>query len=555
MGVSFYTKAPVFARIKKSGNYQYLQIVENRKEHGKVKQRVIATIGRMDQLHPKDRVETLIRSLSRFSERTLMILSGKSDVSADARSIGPALIFERLWIETGIRDAVRGVLTSRRFGFDVERAVFLTVLHRLILSGSDRSCDKWRRDYRIDGTDALSLHHLYRAMAFLGEELGDQTDAVPFAPRCTKDMIEEAIFFNNRDMFTRLDLVFFDTTSIYFEGQGGDALGRKGYSKDHRPDLNQMIVGAVIDDNGRPLCCEMWPGNTADVTTLLPVVDKVRQRFGIGGFCIVADRGMISADTTAGLDERRIPYILGARMRRVKDIATNVLPRAEQYTDVYPEGMSQNDPSPLKVTEVYHNGQRYIVCLNERQARKDAQDREAIIASLEERISSDAKQLIGNKGYRKYLKIDKDSVRIDPDKVRNDSRFDGKWVLQTSTDMPAAQVALKYKELWQVERVFRDVKSLLETRPVFHQCDRTIRGHVFCSFLALILKKELDRRLNLTGHQFEWADVIQDLTALREVDITDSEQRLVIRTECKGTCGSVFKAVGVSVPPTIRELS
>ena len=121
--------------------------------------------------------------------------------------------------------------------------------------------------------------------------------------------------------------------------------------------------------------------------------------------------------------------------------------------------------------------------------------------------------------------------------------------------MPAAQAALKYKELWQVERVFRDVKSLLETRPVFHQCDSTIRGHVFCSFLALILKKELDRRLNRAGHQFEWADVIQDLIALREVDVTEGEQHLVIRTECKGTCGSVFKAVGVSVPPTIRELS
>ena len=544
----------MFARIKKSGNYRYLQIVENKKEHGKVRQRVIATIGRMDQLHPKDRVETLIRSLSRFSERTLLILSGNSNVSADSRSIGPSLIFERLWKETGIREALQGVLANRRFKIGVERAVFLTVLHRLILSGSDRSCDKWRRDYRIDGTDMLNLHHLYRAMTFLGEELGDQTDAIPFAPRCTKDVIEEAIFFSNRDMFTRLDLVFFDTTSISFEGRGGDTLGRKGYSKNHRPDLNQMIVGAVIDDNGKPLCCEMWPGNTADVTTLIPVVDKVYHRFGIGSFCIVADRGMISAGTTADLDERRIPYILGARMRRVKAIAAEVLSRAEQYTDVYPEGVSKNDPSPLKVTEVYHHGQRYIVCLNERQARKDAQDREAIIASLEERIAAGATRLIGNKGYRKYLKIDKNSVRIDPDKVRDDSRFDGKWVLQTSTDMPAAQAALKYKELWQVEQVFRDIKSVLETRPIFHKRDETIRGHVFCSFLALVLRKELDRRLDNAGQCFEWADVKQNLKALQQVVINDNGKSLAVRTECTGNCGKVFQAVGVAVPPTIREL-
>ena len=544
----------MFARIKKSGKYQYLQIVENRKENGKVKQRVISTIGRMDQLQPKGRIETLIRSLSRFSERTLMILNGQSDVSAEARKTGPSLIFERLWKETGIREAIRDVVADRRFEFDVERAVFLTVLHRLMASGSDRFCDKWRREYSIQGVEKLSLHHLYRAMAFLGEELNDQNDAMSFAPRCTKDLIEEIIFFKKRDMFTHLDLVFLDTTSIYFEGRGGDTLGKKGYSKDHRPDLNQMIVGAVIDDNGKPLCCEMWPGNTADVKTLIPVVDKVRHRFGVGGFCIVADRGMISAETIAELDERRIPYILGARMRRVKNIKVDVLSRAGRYTEVYPEGVKKKDPSPLKVKQVYHNGQRYIVCLNIRQARKDAKDREAIIASLQEQIKKGTKSLVGNKGFRKYLKIDKNSAHIDTEKVKAESRFDGKWVLQTNTDLPVDQAALKYKELWQVERVFRDIKSLLETRPVFHQCDNTIKGHVFCSFLALILKKELDRRLNAAGYVFEWADIIHDLKALQQVQIEENDKRFSVRTECKGNCGKIFQAVGVAVPPAIREL-
>lgn len=545
----------MFARIKKSGKYQYLQIVENRKESGKVKQRVIATIGRMDQLQAKDRVETLIRSLSRFSERTLMILSGQSDISANALKIGPPLIFERLWKETGIQEAIRDVLRARRFEFDVERAIFLAVLHRLMTSGSDRFCDKWRREYLIPGAEKLDLHHLYRAMAFLGEELSDQKDAMSFAPRCTKDVIEERIFFKNRDLFTQLELVFFDTTSIYFEGQGGDTLGKKGYSKDHRPDLNQMIVGAVIDDNGRPLCCEMWPGNTADVTTLIPIVDKVRHRFGISGFCIVADRGMISAETVDNLDKRQIPYILGTRMRRVKDIRVDVLSRAGRYTEVYPEGVAKKDPSPLKVKQVFLNGQRYIVCLNTCQARKDEHDRETIIASLHEQIKKGAKTLVGNKGYRKYLKVDKNSTHIDMDKVQADSRFDGKWVLQTNTDLPTDQVALKYKELWQVERVFRDVKSLLETRPVYHYNDSSIRGHVFCSFLALILRKELDRRLNTAGHVFEWSDIKQDLKALQKVQIEEGEKQFSIRTECKGTCGKIFQAVGVAIPPTIQELS
>jgi transposase len=543
----------LFARIKKSGKYQYLQIVENRKEKGKVKQRVIATIGRMDRLQTKGRVETLIRSLSRFSERAMLILTGQSDVSAEVVKIGPPIIFERLWKETGINKAIKGLLQDRRFEFDVERAIFLTVLHRLMVSGSDRFCERWRRDYLIEGTEDLDLHHLYRAMTFLGEELKDQKDATPFAPRCNKDLIEEMVFYDQRDLFSELELVFFDTTSIYFEGRGGETIGQKGFSKDHRPDLNQMVVGAIIDDKGRPICCEMWPGNTTDVKTLIPVVDRVRKRFGIRRFCVVADRGMISAETIKELEDRDIGYILGTRMRRVKEIKLDVLSRGGRYKKVCPEGVTSKDPAPLKVKQVLHNKKRYIVCLNSRQARKDARDREAIIASLKEQLKKGPKSLVGNKGYRKYLKLDKDSASIDMDKVESDSRFDGKWVLTTNMDLAADKVALKYKELWQVERVFRDVKSILETRPVYHQRNENIRGHVFCSFLALVLRKELEQRLNRTGHVFEWSDIKQDLKALQQVTLEEDGKCFAIRSECKGCCGKIFQAVKVALPPTIRE--
>jgi len=546
----------MFARIKKSGRHQYLQIVENHKEGKKVRQRVIATIGRMDRLHEKGRVETLIRSLSKYSERALLILSGKSDPNAESKKIGPSLIFERLWEQSGIKKAIGYVLKGRKFEFDVERAIFLTVLHRLMVSGSDRFCERWRRDYLIEGVEALSLHHMYRAMGFLGEEVANQEDATPFSPRCTKDLIEEEIFFDHRDLFSGLDLVFFDTTSIYFEGHGGEGLGKKGFSKDHRPDLNQMVVGVVIDDNGRPICCEMWPGNTADVKTLIPVVDRIRKRFHIGRFCVVADRGMISENTLKALvaPDRDIPYILGARMRKVKEVKDEVLSRSGSYREVYPEGNNSKDPSPLKVKEVEHNGNRYVVCLNAHQARKDAEDRKAIIASLKEKIKRGPKALVGNKGYRKYLKMERDSVTIDIDKVKYDARFDGKWVLKTNMEIPAEQVALKYKELWQVEKVFRDVKTMLETRPVYHKCVDTIRGHVFCSFLALILRKELERRLESSGHCFEWAHIKQDLKALQETVIEEKGTRLAVRSQCVGTCGKVFQAVGVALPQTIREI-
>jgi len=545
----------MFARVKKSGKYQYLQIVENRKVKGKVRQRVISTIGRMDRLQEKNRVETLIRSLSRFSEKTLLILSNQSDISAKAVTIGPVMIFERLWKETGIQLAIQKMLIGRKFEFDVERALFLTVLHRVMVSGSDRFCDKWRRGYQIKGIENLNLHHLYRAMGFLGEELKDQNGATPLSPRCTKDRIEELLFSAQRNLFSSLELVFFDTTSIYFEGNGGVTIGQRGFSKDHRPDLKQMVVGAVIDDKGRPICCEMWPGNTADVKTLIPVAQRIRQRFGIHQFCIVADRGMISNETVTKLEEAGIPYILGVRMRLVKKVKAEVLSRGGRYREVYPEGATPKNPSPLKVKQVFHDGTRYIVCVNSRQARKDAADREAIISALKAQLKKGAKSLVGNKGYRRYLKMNKGSAHIDLDKVKSEARFDGKWVLTTNTDLSAEKVALKYKELWQVERVFRDMKTLLETRPIFHRCDENIRGHVFCSFLALVLRKELERRLNHAGHVFEWSDIKQDLTALKTVTVEEKDKRFAIRTECQGNCGKIFQAVGVALPPTIREIT
>jgi transposase len=545
----------MFARVKKSGKYQYLQIVENRKDKGKVRQRVIATVGRMDQLHEKGRVETLIRSMSRFSEQAMLVISGKSNPTADAKKIGPVLIFERLWKETGIQAAILRLLKNRRFEFDIERALFLTVLHRLMVSGSDRFCHRWCRDYMIDGIEGLDLHHLYRAMGFLGEEVADQKGATPFSPRCNKDLLEEMIFTHRRSLFTNLDLVFFDTTSIYFEGHGGESIGQRGFSKDHRPDLLQMVVGAVLDEKGQPICCEMWPGNTTDVTTLLPIINRLKTRFKIGRICIVADRGMISAATVKQLEstDNPTPYILGARMRRVKLIRDRVLSHPGRYREVRPESSDRKKPAPLKVKQVELDGSRYIVCVNTRQQRKDAADREAIVSALKTQLKKGPKSLVGNKGFRKYVKLDKASASIDEDRIKYEARFDGKWILRTNTDLSADQVALKYKELWRVEKVFRDVKSLLETRPIFHQKDRTIRGHVFCSFLALVLRKELDRRLLRAGHRFEWAEIKQDLKALQRVTIEEDGKRLSIKSQCQGVCGKIFQAVGVAIPPTIQD--
>ena len=153
---------------------------------------------------------------------------------------------------------------------------------------------------------------MYRAMAWLGEQLpADQQQGFSkLVPRCTKDVIEEKLFARRQDLFSQLDVVFFDTTSLYFEARGGESLGQYGHSKDHRPDERQLVVGAVLDGEGRPLCCELWPGNTTDVTTLIPIVDRLWRRFHIRQVCIVADRGMISQGTIDDLEQQDWPTFL-----------------------------------------------------------------------------------------------------------------------------------------------------------------------------------------------------------------------------------------------------
>jgi hypothetical protein len=414
----------MFVRVKKSGAYEYLQIVHNQRIDGVVRQQVVATLGRLDALRTSGQLDALLHSCAKFSDHVAVLDATRAEdfEPQDAVRLGPPLVFGRLWEELGLPQVLHTLLRGRKFEFSVERAVLMTVLHRLMVSGSDRAAERWCRGYALSGIENLELHHLYRAMGWLGEPLpaAEQSADQRLGPRCRKDLIEERLFARRRDLFTSLELVFFDTTSIYFEGEGGESLGQYGYSKDHHPDLKQMVVGAVLDNTGRPLCCFLLPGNTADITTLIPVIDQLKDRFGIHDVCVVA-------------------------------------------------------------------------------------------------------------------------------------RFDGKWVLRTNTDLGPADVALKYKDLLLVESLFRNVKSILETRPIYHKCDDTIRGHVFCSFLALLLMKELQLRLEKQGHAVEWRRLLDDLEALEELTVTTGGKTFVVRTATRGDAGKALQAVGVGLGPKIRR--
>jgi hypothetical protein len=543
----------MFVRVKKIGRYEYLYLVENVREGGRHVQRVIKALGRRDEVENSGVLDGLIASAARHSRRSIVLSSFYRGELAELRrsSIGPDLVFGHLWRHTGCQMVLRQHLAGRRFGFDVERAIYLTVLHRLMISGSDRHASAWQDSLEIPGVEALSLNHAYKAMAWLGEAIDD--DDGGHTRHCT-DAIEEMLYQHRKSLFGAISVAFFDTTSLYFEGHGGATLGQRGHSKDFRPQLAQVVLGIVLDERDRPIASFLWPGNTADITTLLPVIQRLRSRFAVDRACIVADRGMISAATITALEAQKIDYILGARERSSKEVRETVL--HDDGATVPLTIPRQNGETDLAVKEVKFEGRRYIVCRNEEEARKDAEARATLLAGLQRKLATGAKTLVANTGYRRFLAApDGDGFAIDPAKVEADAQFDGMFVLRTSLSMSALAVVLRYRNLLAVEQSFLAAKAMLATRPIFHRTDAAIRGHIFCTFLALVLRNELlDRLASGGGTVLEWQCVIDDLLDLSAVEVDQDGRRALLRTAPRPSIDPICRALGLTLPPVFQEV-
>jgi hypothetical protein len=537
----------MFVRVKKIGKYEYLYLVENAREGGRHVQRVVKALGRRDEVEASGTLDALVASAARHSRRSIVLSNYYRGELAELRrvSIGPDLVFGRLWRETGCGGVINGLLRDRRFGFDVERVIYVATLHRLMVSGSDRHASRWRLDFRIPGTEDIRLDHSYLAMAWLGEAIGEG--------RFTTDAIEEELYRYRQDLFGEVSIAFFDTTSLYFEGAGGQELGRNGKSKDYRPHLKQVVLGIVLDGADRPFASFLWPGNTADVTRLTPVVERLRKHFAINKVCVVADRGMISAANIAALEKANIDYILGVRERSTKEVRTEVI--EDDGVTIPLVIPRQRGETQLEIKDVTLRGRRYVLCRNEEEARKDAERRAMLLAGLERKLKEGDKALVGNKGFRRFVKSGPDKFSIDYEKAENDAKFDGIFVLRTNTKLSAREVVLRYRNLLAVEDAFRTAKALLATRPIYHKTDAGIRGHVFCTFLALVLRKELCDRLAARRCQgLEWQRIIDDLDDLSEIEVEQDGRRALLRTAPGSTIDPICRALGISLPPVFQEL-
>jgi len=505
----------------------YLQLVESRRVEGKTRQRVLCTLGRLDDPTLPRRLKGVLETASRYVEAERLVLS--RGVKARTASWGPHLVWGRLWQGT-VGPIVKEVLGSER----VSKAVYLMVLHRLCDPGSKLACFRFAQDVYGAGFEELGLHDLYRALDALAEG---------------KEGIERGWLHRIRDLFTDLELVYFDTTSTYVEGSHPEGLASFGYSRDRRPDRRQLALGVVVTREGIPVAHLLLPGRTADPVAFREAISYLTEELGLARVVVVCDRGMVSKGNITSLKEAGLSYIVAIRMRKDKELTQVVLSHPGRYREV-----AEN----LKVKEVPIPGEddRYILCYNPLGAEEDRKAREAIVAYLAEKLPAGNVKGFLKGAARRYVRTVGGRAELDRRKIAEDARYDGKWILRTNTDLSPQEVALSYKGLWQVEECFRTLKTPLELRPIYHWTERRIRGHVTVCFLAFLLRQALRLRLSELGWEGNFSELVGALSRVRAMEVGDgSGTRYRLRDEIPQAAMPALGALKMAPPKLVERLA
>ena len=455
------------------------------------------------------------------------------------------------------------MLGSRRFTTDVERVLFALVANRALKPASKLSAAEWAsEDVAIPGLDGMDEDQAYRAMDLL-------VDAD------TEAKVQEAVFFACADLLNlEVDLLFFDTTSTYWEREAPEQAGEDGepafrvygHSKDHRPDLPQIVIGLAVTREGIPVRVWCWPGNASDMSLLKEVKDDLRG-WRLGRVITVVDRGFSSDENLTYLTRAGGHWIAGERMRDGTPDVAEALSRQGRYQTV-------RDNLRVKEVRVGEGdaAKRFIICHNPSEAERHKQIRDETIARLEAELQRI--QTLRNKKTKtaknaaahtkaecalrdhpslgRYLRQTATGrLMIDRAKINAEAKLDGKYLLSTSDpDLSAEDVALGYKNLLEAERGFRDLKGTLQLRPVFHRLEHRIRAHVLICWLALLLIRITERQTSQT-----WRRISLELGRLHQVTLTSPDGTVQQTTLLSDQQAAIYNATAIKPPPRITALT
>ncbi len=540
-------------RNKDGSAVTYVQLAHNvwDKEKGHARAEVIYSFGRADELDI-DAIRRLVKSLCRFlfpedAIQAQAILEKGSNGLQFIKSLpmGGAYILRKIWEMLGLHKIIIQSLKNREFRSPVEWAIFAMIANRALSPDSKRAVEEWvREDVSLGNPEPISLQHLYRAMDFLLEN---------------EEGIQREVFFTTADLLNlEVDLLFFDTTSTYMEidEEDEEGLRKYGHSKDKRHDLPQVVIGLAVTKEGIPVRCWVLPGNTQDMKTVEMIKNDLKG-WKLSRCIWVMDRGMNSEENRIILQKAGGHYILGERLRDAQGKYKEAISRSGRYQEV-----GEN----LKVKEVIigkgERRRRFVVVYNPDGAKKDKATRERTLKRIEESLRALGEQkgkihkkavcaLLSHRSMGRYLKqLQSGAIKIDRVKINEEEVLDGKYLLSTSDDsLTPEDVALGYKQLMEVERAFRTLKTTLELRPIYHRKDERIKSHVFLCFLALVLARIAERQTGLT-----WDKIRSVMERLHLGEFKSKDGRILQRTELTSEQANILKKLNFSPPSKLYRV-
>lgn len=538
---------------KDGSTVTYVQLAHNVRDpqSGQPKANVLHTFGRSDDLDVAA-IKRLTRSLCRFLSpedgvKTRAISEGENVPLTFLKSVplGGVYLLRSLWETLGLHTVLKDCLKERSFTSPVEWAAFAMVANRALAPDSKRGVEEWvREDVALGNPEPIDLQHLYRAMDVLLEY---------------REIIHKEVYWSVADLLNlEVDLIFFDTTSTYFELDEEDEEGLRqyGHSKDHRSDLPQIVIGLAVTKEGIPVKCWTLPGNTSDMATVETVKNDLLG-WKLSRCVWVMDRGMNSEENRLVLQKAGGQYIIGEKLRDNQEVHKEVLAKRGRYLKI-----REN----LEIKEVIIGGgekrRRFILVHNPQEAKKDKATREKILARIEKNLKDLGDQkgkahkksvcaLMAHRTMGRYLRQLKDgSIKIDRGKIREEAHLDGKYIISTSDDtLTPEDIALGYKQLLEVERAFRTMKTTLDLRPVYHRKDERIESHVFLCFLALMLVRIAERKTNLT-----WDKIRTQMERLHRIEFFSNDGRVLQTTEPTKEQLNIFKLLKISPPKRMQDI-
>lgn len=534
---------------KNQRGHAYYHLVESYRQEGKVRQRVLLSLGRVEE----NKLEELAEAINKHLE-TANIFNLAREIDIDSTYIlGPLLVLERMMDQLGITEVLRKLSADhKKLQFDFQKVVFTQVCSRFIKPVSKLDLyDNWlERLYPGMIDHNTELQHIYRSLDLLAHH---------------KEEIERFLYQWEKDLFTiNVDVVLYDLTTLRFEStrEDMDDLRRFGYSKEMRSDCTQIVLGLLTDTNGVPLCFEVHPGNTFEGNTLSGIVEKMQKKFSIRRFIFIADRGLFSFANLEHIRESQGEFIVGLKMGSLEKEVQEDFYQLENFTWINEE---------LAVYETRVREDRCIITWSKSRADRDKRTREDIIEKIKKKIVADkkkAKKLITNRNYKKYVKIQgDDQCELNHKAIAEEASKDGFFgVITNVTSMSPAEIVANYKQLWKVEDAFGEIKGTLKTRPMFHWTDHRIIGHLVLCFLAYLCEAHLTNALRDSYEMLEKKSInnktiksrplttvraMDELSQVMAVPVKVRKETIWVRTDIPTNAASLMKAIGMRIPPKI----